>query len=361
MKKIFFALVTLPMIVSCMFSTSTPLGETNFPLRKVAEIPIEENIEEVAVGETWIAVATSDQVTGFDIDTQKRLWSIDFSVIMYSDPSFRMVKDTLIAVSPDQILVIEKTGHVSQLSLKPDGGTITRFASGSSNYVYIIRGPKWILEAYDFTSNKLMWTTLVERGGRDAFYDQSKDVVYIPTSNNSILAIDNSTGKLLWKKDGNVWRSAFEEGVLYTFEEIKGNNNFSFAAIDVANQEELWRKDIALLPTQGAETMAIVNDLLVVGTREGLVALNKFTGEQIWYILEKDGFDTRVIEFDGLLFVKGSSRSVYAIDPDDGSVIGSVKLENSKSAEKNYEVYSGVHKLRDGILFYTKQTLVIYK
>jgi outer membrane protein assembly factor BamB len=361
MKKIFLALVSLSMIVSCRFSTNTPLGETNFPLEKVAEILIEENIEEVAVGETWIAVATGDSISGFDIETQEQLWSIDFSVMTYSDPSFRMVNDTLIAASPDQLLVIEKVGTARQIDLNPEGKTILHLSAANSNYVYIIRGSRWMLEAYDFTRNKLLWTTLVDRGGRDAFYNKSKDIVYVPTSNNSILAVDNSTGELLWKKDGHVWHSVFEEEILYTFEEMDGRNSFRFAAIDVTNQEELWRKDIVLLPTKIVENMAIVNDSLVVGTGAGLLALNKFTGEQIWNILKEDEFDTRVIEFDSLLFVKGSSRTVYAIDPNDGTVIGSVKLENSSSAQKNYEVYAGVHKLRDGILFYTKQTLIIYK
>jgi outer membrane protein assembly factor BamB len=361
MKKIVLALVVLPIIVACMYSASAPLGETNFPLKKVTEIPIEEDIEEIAVGETWIAVATSDSMIGFDIDTQKRLWSIDFSVITYSDPAFRMVNDTLIAASSDQLLVIEKTGNTRPLNLNPEGGTITHLSAASSNYVYIIRGSKWTLEAYDFINNKLLWTIIVERGGRGAFYDKLKDIVYVPTSNNSILAIENSTGKLLWKKTGGVLHSVFEEDVLYTFEKLEGANNFSLAAIDVTLQGELWRKAIVMTATQRVENMAIVDELLVVGTGAGLLALNISTGEQVWDILEEDEFDTSPVQFDGILFIKGLSRTIYAINPINGTIIGSAKLENSSSVHENYEVYAGVHKLRDGILFNSKQTILIYK
>ena len=361
MKKALTFFFIFAVTVACSALSSATLAEQNFPLRQDRTIVVGAAIEEIAVLDTWISVATSDKITGFDIDTQKPLWSVDFSVITYADPGFRVVDDMLLAASADQLIVADRSGVIRNIDLNPEGGTITRLSAAYSNYVYIIRGPRWILEVYDFLNNELLWTAVVERGGRDAFYDESKDTTYVPTSNNSILAFDNSSGAFLWRKSGSVLHSAFEEGILYTFEQMDGANNYSFAATDVETQIELWRQGIVLTATQRVEVLSIVNDLLVAGTGRGLIALEKSTGQHIWHILKDDAFHTTSVQLNSILFAKGLNGIVYAIHLDDGSIIGTVRLGNPGSFYKNYEVYAGVHKLSDGILFNTKDTIFIYK
>jgi outer membrane protein assembly factor BamB len=141
---------------------------------------------------------------------------------------------------------------------------------------------------------------------------------------------------------------------------MDGANNYSFAATDVDTQEEIWRQNIVLTATQRGEVLAIVNDLLIAGTGRGLIALEKSTGRQIWHILKDDEFHTASVQLNNILFVKGLNRIVYAIHPGDGSIIGTVKLGNPSSFFKNYEVNAGVFRLKDGILFNTKETIYIY-
>jgi len=84
MKRIIPVLLILPIMLSCILYKTPQLGETNFPLKQVATIPIDGAIEDIAVADSWIAVHThDDKITAIDIDTQEILWSIDFSVNAY--------------------------------------------------------------------------------------------------------------------------------------------------------------------------------------------------------------------------------------------------------------------------------------
>src|SRR5688572_20494456 len=76
MKKFVLAIALLPILLSCMLYSTPPLGEINFPLKKAQTIPIGKNIREIAVGDTWVAVQTSDSIIGLDIDSFEILWTI---------------------------------------------------------------------------------------------------------------------------------------------------------------------------------------------------------------------------------------------------------------------------------------------
>ena len=71
-------------------------------------------------------------------------------------------------------------------------------------------------------------------------------------------------------------------------------------------------------------------------------------------------FSTVPIGFDSVIYVMGdASGTVFAISADDGSVIGTVNLKSDSlfSADAN----AGVNKLDDGILFNTRNEIVIYE
>lgn len=358
MKRIALALLILSLISACMIYETPSLDESTFPLKQFLTLPIEGDIQEIAVSDTWIAIHTLDKIIAIDIDTQKTLWSRNFSVITYGE-GFLMNGDTLVAASLDQIVLMGKLGEEKVINLDPGGGSITKLVAVYPNYLYVIRDPKWTLEAYDISKNILLWKTIVGRGGADeVFYGSPNNIAYV--SGGPVRAFDNSTGALLWEQKGNVWRSAFDAGVLYIFEEMNGDDNYRFAAIDVENQKELWEKDIIIPSSSSVYKLTIIDDLLIASTND-LIAMDKYTGQQVWKTGVGYTFYTSPVEFNGIIYAKaGSNRAVYAISPSDGSVTGYARLENV-SLFDGENITDSVYKLEDGIAINTKNAVVIYK
>ncbi len=361
-KTISSLLVLLIILPSCgsNLETRTPV-DSDFPLKQVQIFPATEAVEKVAVSDTWIATYSSGKVTAWDVETQKTLWSIDLPVRTDKDSEFQISNDILISASTNQIFLVNKLGEKEELNLLSEGENIVRLVAIYPNYIYVIRGYDWRLEAYDISQNALLWTTYVGRGGCDVFYDASKNIAYVTTRDKSIRAFDNATGKVVWEQDRSSLHSAFEEGILYTVEHTNDRNTFRFSAFDVEGQKELWKKDIT--PITHVYKLTIIDKFLIASERGGLIALNKSSGDEVWQTDTGEPFYTRPVEFDDVIYAKGPSFTVYAISPSDGDVIGFVQLESENPifAQPKYEVLTGVYSLKDGIAVNTRNAVVIYK
>lgn len=62
------------------------------------------------------------------------------------------------------------------------------------------------------------------------FFDSHNNIAYI--TGGSILAVDNTTGTLLWEQEGNTLDSIYESGVLYVYEQLDNDGDYRFVAID---------------------------------------------------------------------------------------------------------------------------------
>ena len=336
--------------------------ESNFPLKQVQTFSVNESIEKIAVSDTWIAIYTRGKVTAVDVETQKTLWSIDL-VRTDTDSEFQIINDILVAATEnDQIVLVNKFGQKRELDMKHEEGRITRLVAIYPNYIYVIRVHNvWTLEAYDISQNALLWTTRVGRGGCDVFYVASKNVAYVTTRDKSIRAFDNATGKVVWEQDRSSLHSAFEGDVLYTVEHTSDTNTFRFSAFDVESQKELWKKDITSITH--VYKLTIIDEFLIASESDGLIALNKSSGDEVWQTDTGEPFYTRPVEFDDMIYAKGPSFTVYAISPSNGDVIGFVQLESENPifGQPKYEVLTGVYSLKDGIAVNTRNAVVIYK
>jgi outer membrane protein assembly factor BamB len=67
------------------------------------------------------------------------------------------------------------------------------------------------------------------------------------------------------------------------------------------------------------------------------------------------------VDYDGVIYDRGTSRTVYAISPDDGNFVGYVTLESSEAVEPMYKLISGVQRIRKGIVFNTSHDVWIYE
>ena len=355
MKKIVIMLLILPIMLSCMLYAEPPLDESDFPLKQVLVLPVDGDIQGIAVADTWVVVHTYDKIIAMDIDTQKTLWSMDFQVITPHGKGFLMNNDTLIAASFDQIIVVNKLGEKKEINLDPDTKTITKILGVYSNYLYVVGGSEWTFAVYDISKNIMLWKMFVEREISDVVYDVSNNVVYVPTF--SLRAFDNLSGKLLWEMGGIGAIGDSEVDILYVFSQTNIDNSFGLAAIDTVNQKKFWEKDIAISSSYSVSNLTIIDNLLIISGSE-LLAINKSNGEQVWATASVGEEFYTPVEYDGVIYVKtGATGSVYAISPDDGAVIGHVRLEDIGFGVAN----GGVYKLKDGIVFNTRNAIVIYK
>lgn len=365
MKRIVPILLILPFVFSCVLYSTPPLGETNFPLKQIARIPI-EGIIGVAVGDTWIAASTDKKIIAIDISDQKILWSIDFSVDGYS--KFQIVNDVLFAASQDEVIMVNKQGLKKEIALSPlqesfsPSINIIMMISVYPDYLYVIRGSNWYLEAYDISANTMLWRKGVGRGIADVSYDPVDKLVYV-TIDDTVYVNDNLTGEFLRKQARHLGEYLVGE-VLYTLSITKKDNtetHYEIDAVDTKTQEKLWSNSFVLPANNFVGDFLTVGDLLVI-SGDGMIAFDRFDGEEIWEVdvhTFGEGFDVSPVEFDNVIYAIGyASKTVFAILPDDGSIIGTANLEK----DNLFSVSSGeMFNIGDGILLTTSDAILIYK
>lgn len=362
MKIIIPALLLLSIMLSCVVIKSPPLGETNFPLKQLLTMPVNGDIKQIAVSDTWIAVHTQNKIIAIDLNDYKTLWSTDFPVVTSEGSKFQIINDVLVVISENQIMALNKLGQKKVINFKisKDDINILKLVAVYPNYIYVVRGTQRILEAYDISRNVLMWKTVLGPGSSDVFLDSAKNITYVTSSYNAIRALDNSTGTLIWKHEGSVLQGILESGILYVYQELAEQNHYRVAAIDVESQSDLWSKDFTFFSDEGVNKLTVIGNLLLL-SGEDLIALNKSGGQQIWRVNVGENFYTSPVEFNKILYAKaGTSRTVYAISPSDGAILGLVKLETVELFDGD-DTINGVYVLKDGIVFNTKSSIVFYK
>lgn len=361
MNKILSVLLVLSFIFSCFLYSTPPLGETNFPLKQVTEIPISGVIKKIAIGNTWIAIQTYDAVTALDLDTFEKLWTLNIQVSRFGS-GFLMDEDMLVTASEEQIILLDKQGNQREIDVDDDVKTIIRILDVNSGYIYIVGGPKWTLEAYDYSQNTMLWKKRVGRGIIDVSYDATNKFAHV-TMDDAVYVNDNLTGKTL-QKIPRQYGEHLIDGVLYTFPNIDRSDtetHYEINAVDIKTQKTLWHNSFVLPANNYVGGLLIVGNLLIF-SGDGMVALDKSNGQQSWKI-DGDTFgeelDIPPVELGNIIFAIGyASDTVFAISADDGSIIGTANLESDGPFGNSY---GEVFRLEDSILFNTSNSVVIYK
>ena len=339
MKKIIPVLLILPFIFSCVLYSTPPLGETNFPLKQVAKIPISGVIKKIAIGNTWIAIQTYDAMTALDIDTFEKLWTLNIEVST-SGEGFLMEEDMLVTASEKQIIMLDKQGNKREIDVDDDIKSIYRILEVNSDYIYIVGGPKWILVAYDYSRNVILWKKRVGRGIIDVSYDAANKLAYV-TMDDAVYVNDNLTGKTL-QKTARRYGEHLIDGVLYTFTNIDRGateTHYEINAVDIKTQRTLWNNNFVLPANNYVGGLLTVGNLLIF-SGDGMVALDKSNGQQSWKIdvhTFGEEFDTPPVELNNIIYAMGyASDTVFAISADDGSIIGTANLESDSPFGNSY-------------------------
>jgi outer membrane protein assembly factor BamB len=270
-----------------------------------------------------------------------------------------MHDNKLVTASLEKITILDKLGERQQITPDPEASTITRILHVSPNYLYFVGGPDWILEAYDLSKDAMLWKMPLGRTVAKVFYDDKNDRVYL-TKDDSVQAIENSTGKVLWQRGGIRGQGIlYEDGILYIPSAGSTSDHFRLTALDVGSQETIWEREIRVPPEVGGGHQAVVNDLLLY-SGGGMMAIDKSSGELLWTISNVgEEFYTLPVEVDGTIYVKGQDTgAVYAIDADNGMIMGHLRLEDLGWWST---ARGGLHALKDGIIFNSTDELMIYE
>lgn len=332
---------------------------SNFPLNQNQILPVNDLVKRIAVADTWIAIYTPAMLRAVDINTQETLWQMNLEVQEDDELGLQVVDDTLIAIATNQVFLINRSGEKTELTLESPNDPIIKLVAFYPDYVYIIRFPDWRLEAYSVSQNKRLWTVQVGRGGANVFYEELTNVAYVTTRENAFFALDNTTGKMFWRQDRSSLYSVFEHGIIYTVERDDGQNQYLLSAFDAERQEELWVTDVSF--GSHAYNLSLVNKFLIVSGNEGLLALDKSNGAVVWQTTKGEEFQTKPVELGSVIYAKAISLKVYAVSPVTGEFIGFVSLEEPSNPHPMYELLSGVYEIDNGILFNTRDAVVIYK
>jgi outer membrane protein assembly factor BamB len=345
---------------SCGLSSSeNEKTETNFPLRQSSVIQVDHDIEKMAITDTWIAITTPNKLTAMDISTNTVIWTLD-NFLLDKDSDLQITDNTLFATTYGEVLAVNESGDRKSINLKPSTDDIVQLVAIYNNYLYLIRGANWNLEVYDIAKNTYLWEVWVGRGQTDVFYDSQTGIVYVITP-RSITAYENLSGELLWQQQTNIKHSSFNSGVLYLCEGTSSNKTYTFIALDVGDQKELWKKDFVLESGEEVYQLSVIQNMVIATTRYGYFAMDKNDGDQMWRTDINDIFYNEPVEFNGILYAKGSSGKIYAISTDDGSVIGYNMIEKNPRFQSRYDASQRVFKLDNGIAVNTNKAILIFR
>lgn len=202
--------------------------------------------------------------------------------------------------------------------------------------------------ALDATSGTEIWeqqtnvdpTTLV--GGAAAAYDEELDVVIVAFNNGELRAYKASTGSPLWsdylvaKRRSNSLANinaikanpVIDEGIVYA-----ASTNSIFVAIDLRTGARIWEREIGM-----NNQPWIAGDYLFGLTENAdLFAMEKRTGKIIWNtniplaaeIEDKSGvFVSGPVLVNNRLIVASSNGYAFAVSPYVGTILGFVELED---------------------------------
>jgi outer membrane protein assembly factor BamB len=132
------------------------------------------------------------------------------------------------------------------------------------------------------------------------------------------------TGELIWQNDTQQWslqNGILDDNMLYLERRKDG-----VAAYNLTKQHLEWERDDLFLtdypPTK-------YKDTLFIGSRDSVpVAIEALTGRTLWEAVElsEDNYQTPLI-FDDTVYIRGLfQKKIYALNPDNGNLIGFIKL-----------------------------------
>ena len=216
----------------------------------------------------------------------------------------------------ENVLTRENVGNLDLKWSYATGGAILGSPAVVNGVVYI---PSYDSKLYalDATTGAKLWTYTT--GSYSNYPVAVADgVVYLPSGDYNLYALNARTGAKLWSytTGGEVWSAAVVTGGIVYFGSLDGN----LYALNARTGAELWSYNSG----GGAPQVAVANGIAYVPSGRGyLYALNAMTGQELWGIpVNTAGLSSPAIA-NGVVYSggEGPSVSVYGVNASNGAIL----------------------------------------
>ena len=352
MKNRFLVIIlVVGLSMSCgIFPKDQTITDQDFPLRERWSVLLNGfGISRLAVSENWIVASQSNGVTAIDTKTGNLLWNREFQVDI--DSQLLFVNGNVVVASFDQMKVINKSGEELSTMRFDSRDESTKIVAGYSEYVFVRRVPSWSLEVYQLSTGQLAWDIPFGRGSISISFDDKTNIVYL-TSVDFVRAYDISNGNLIWEIDKNTATGTLDTDVLfYSSDLVENENVLQVSAVDVQSLNVLWDAQIPYGVRTTIYNLAILDNMLLVGTNFGLLALDKKDGHELWQSQTSDSFYSEPVVINDVIYEGTlSPRMIYAVSPANGHYLGYLELGKS--------FLPGIGHLEDSIIYQTGELLI---
>ncbi len=363
MRKLIIAVLTILFIcLGCLtsyrvFYGQTQIVEFQFPLHRKWVFEADGQIRSTPViYNQRVIVRTFDTLYVVDSLTGNLIWS--YTLPKDLAPAPPIIQDDIVVVTHDSgITALSLTTGKLLWEFLDRNTRSTAFAAISNQDVVVVVDSFVLIR--DIRTGELLWEIKnpYSRAGAIVALDEASNLIVV--FGDQIREYDIITGKLLRNNLTERWSllsGLYEENILY-LERLEGG----LVAYDLDKQEILWRReDLSLAsypPTKH-------QDVLFVGTGSSPpVAINALTGETLWETKElwrHDDYQTPLI-IDKTEYIRSLFGSkIYALDVDDGSLIGSIKLGIPGLDFANVDYSLGPVQAGELIVFPTGDQLLAY-
>lgn len=167
-------------------------------------------------------------------------------------------------------------------------------------------------------------------------------IVYVPSNDGSLYALDDTDGSLLWAfTTGHyIWAQPLvTEDIIYV-----GSMDHSIYAIS-KNGEALWSKEMAGAVVSAPVLSQDGNVLFAGSIGKHFVAMDSASGEEIWSFEAEDSIWGVSLLVDSTIYFADSGGNLYALDSDSGENLWRVGFAGS--------VIGGLAEIPDGMVLAT--------
>jgi outer membrane protein assembly factor BamB len=321
-----------------MESTRKVTENDNFPLTETWKIALEGPIYASDAWNKWIAVLNPQEVIFIDIKMGEILWKKQLSG--GPDSTLHFSNDFLVAQNKQGLYVYDEFGNLVQ-EIKFSFGAIAPTLLGIfDNHVFVLDAYR--LYVFDLRTGVQVWEESVKRGFMGLTYDDLTRTVYA-VSLDYLRAYRLETGEVLWNIDEWARAGVFADGHLYYCGKRENDGALLLADYDINRLEINWKEHIVGSDQLSVYGLTVLDNLLIATTNKGLYAVNKITGAKSWVFADRDSFYTQPIMLNDVIYAKSTTTNIiYAISPETGQALGSLRLEKLPSAMPIYMFQIGL-------------------
>lgn len=331
--------------------------EHQFPLHRKWIFEAEGQIRSTPViNNQQVFVRTFDTIYAVDSLNGDLIWS--YTLPKDLAPSPPIIQDDIVVATHDSgtTALSLMTGKLLWEILDRNTRSTT-FAATSNQDVVVIVDNSILIR--DIKTGELLWEIKnpYSRAGAIVALDKAGNLLVV--FRDQIREYDVQTGTLLSVNLTERWSllsGLYEENMLY-LERLEGG----LVAYNLDEQDILWRREALSLASYPPTKH---QDVLFLGTGSSSpMAINALTGETLWEAKELWRYDDyqKPLIVNKTEYIRGLfARKIYALDVDDGSLVGSIKLGVPGLDSANVDYSLGPVQYDDLIIFPVGNKLLAY-